>query len=157
MLGKGGNGKKGKGDRKGKDQGKSKKGESNKDERDKDGDKRGKGKGKNNVKAEFFAGYFSAKVGRHMKKDCWWNEIAESGMDTASLETPVTPAESKKTELPITGMLIQPDEGSEIFADDTQWMYAVTEQESVPNINGFFDRFWSCNIGVSAESGQQFG
>ena len=67
-----------------------------------------------------------------MKKDCWWNENAKSGKDTASLETPITPAESTKTEPPITGMLIQSDEGDEIPADDTQWMYAVTNQDPFP-------------------------
>ena len=49
-----------------------------------------------------------------MKKDCWWNEKADSGKDTASLETPSTPAGNTKTEPPITGMLMQSDEGSEI-------------------------------------------
>ena len=63
-----------------------------------------------------------------MKKDCWWNESAEGGKDTASLETPITPAESTKTEPPITGMLIQSDEGGEIPADLAQWMYSVMKQ-----------------------------
>ena len=136
MLGKG-KGKKGKGDKKGKGKGKSKKSENSKDEKERDEDKKGKGKGKNNIKAEYFAGYFNARGWGHTKKDCWWNENAESGKDTASLETPITPAENTKTEPPNTGMLIQPDEGDEIPADDTQWMYAVTKQESVPNINDF--------------------
>ena len=70
-------------------------------------------------------------------KDCWWIENGKSAKDTASLETHITPVESAKTEPPITGMLIQFEEGSEIPADDTQWMYAVTKQESVPNINDF--------------------
>ena len=132
MLGKGGKGKKGKGT------GKSKKGESNKDENDEDKNKKGKGKGKNNIKVEYFAGYCLQCNGwGHMKKDCWWNENAKSGKDTASLETPITPAESTKTEPPITGMLIQPDEGGEIPADDSQWTCAVTKRESVPNINDF--------------------
>ena len=72
-----------------------------------------------------------------MKKDWWWNENAKSGKDTASLETPITPAESTKTEPPITGMLIQSDEGGEISDDPAQWMYSVTQQESVPDANGF--------------------
>ena len=57
--------------------------------------------------------------------------------DTASLETQATPAESTKTEPPITGMLIQFDEGGEIPADPAQWMYSVTTQESVPIANEF--------------------
>ena len=64
-------------------------------------------------------------------------ENTKSGKDTASLETPITPAESTKTEPPITGMLIQSDEAGEISADPTQWMYTVTKQESVPNTNDF--------------------
>ena len=67
MLGKGGKGKKSKGDKKGK--GKGKKGESSKDEMDKD--KKGRGKGENNVKTEYSAGYcLQCKGWRHMKKDC---------------------------------------------------------------------------------------
>ena len=133
MLGKGRNGKKGKGDKKGK--GKGKKGESNNDEKDKDKDMKGNCKGKNSTKAEYFAGYgLQCKGWGHTKKDCWWNE---SGKDTASLATPITSAENTKTEPPITGMLIQSDEGGEIPADDTQWMYAVAKQESVPNANDF--------------------
>ena len=57
-----------------------------------------------------------------MKKDCGWTENAKSGGDTASLETPITPAENTKTEPPITGTLIQSDEGGEIPADPAQWM-----------------------------------
>ena len=52
-----------------------------------------------------------------MKKDFWWNET--------------TPAESTKTEPPITGMLIQSDEDGEIPAVPAQWMHSVTKQESV--------------------------
>ena len=55
-----------------------------------------------------------------------WNENAKSAKDSASLETPITPAENTK---------IQSDEGGEVPADDTQWMHAVTKQESVPNAN----------------------
>ena len=62
-----------------------------------------------------------------MKKDCWWNENAKSGNDTASLDTPITPAESAKTEPQITGMLIQSGEGAELSADPAQWMYSVTK------------------------------
>ena len=67
---------------------------------------------------------FSAKIGRHMKKDCWWNANAKNGKDTAPLETPITPAEITKTEPPITGMLIQSDDGGEIRADPAQWLYS---------------------------------
>ena len=91
-----------------------------------------------------------------MKKDCWLNENAKSGKDTASLETPITPAENTKTEPPITGMLIQSDEGGQIPADDTQWMYAVTKQESFANINDFLIDFGAATS-VSAEFGRQFG
>ena len=95
---------------------KGKKGESNKDEEDKDNDKKGKSKGKNNAKAEYFAGYcLQCRGWKHMKKGCWWNENVKSEKDTASLETPITPAESTRTEPPIT----------------------VTKQESVPNAKDF--------------------
>ena len=102
------------------------------------GDKKGKVKGKGNAKTEYFAGYcLQCKGWGHMKKDCWWNENAKSGKDTAYLETPITPAENTKTEPPITGMLIQSDEGGEIPADHGQRTYSVTKQESVPNANDF--------------------
>ena len=65
------------------------------------------------------------------------NEKAKSGEDTVCLETPITPAENTQTEPPITGMLMQRDEVGEIPADDTQWMFAVTKKESVPNTNDF--------------------
>ena len=134
--GKGGKGKKGKGDKKGKGKGKGKKCESSKDEKDKD--KKGKGKCKNNVKTEYFAGScLQCKGWRNMKKDCWWNENAKSAKDTTSLETPATPAESTETEPPITGMLIQSDEGGEIPADPAQWMYSATKQESDLIANAF--------------------
>ena len=73
---------------------------------------------------------FNAKVGDT------WTENAKSGKDTASLETPTTPAESTKTEPPITGILIQSDEGGGIPADPAQWMDSVTKK-SVPNANDF--------------------
>ena len=38
------------------------------------------------------------------------------GKDSASVEVPITPAESTKTEPPITGMLIHSDEGGETAA-----------------------------------------
>ena len=42
--------------------------------------KRGKSNGKNNAKAEYFAGYcLQCKGWEHMKKGCWWNENAKSG------------------------------------------------------------------------------
>ena len=80
---------------------------------------------------------FNAKGWGHVTKDCWWSENCESGKDTASLETPITPAESTKTEPLITGMLIQSDERGEILADPAQWMYSVTKQESIPDANDF--------------------
>ena len=52
-----------------------------------------------------------------MKKDCWWDETAKSGTDTASLETPITT--SANTEPPISGMLIQSVEGEAVPADST--------------------------------------
>ena len=96
---------------KGKDKGKGKKGESNKDEKDKDRDK--KGKGKTNTKAtEYFAGYrLLCKAWGQMKKDFWWYESAKSGKDTAFPETHSHAATNTATEPPITGMLIQSDEG----------------------------------------------
>ena len=105
MLGKGGKGKKGRGDKKceGKGKGKGKKGESNKNEKDKDEDKKGKGEGEGKATAKaitrHFLGYcLVCKAWRHAMKDCWWNENAESAKDTASPETPTTPAESTKME-----------------------------------------------------------
>ena len=82
---------------------KSKKIENNKDEKDKD--KGRKGKGKNNAKAtEYFAEYCLHCTGwRHMKKDCWWNEKAKGGKNTASLDNPDTPAADATTEPSITG------------------------------------------------------
>ena len=133
MLGKGGKGKKGKGDKKGKGNGKGNKGDSNKDEKDKD---QGKGKGKANNKAtEYFAGYcLLCKTWGHMKKDCWWNESTKSGKDAASLETPTTPAVTvTTTEPPITGMLIQSDEGEAMPSDPTKWMYSMTKRDSPNN------------------------
>ena len=44
------------------------------------------------------------------KKDCWWNESAKSGKDTASLGTLITPAENTKLESSITRVLTQSDE-----------------------------------------------
>ena len=110
-----GKGKTGTGDKKGKGQGK--KGESNTDVNVKDKDK--KGKGKANAKAtEYFAGYcLLCKAWRHLKKDCLWNESAKSGKDTTSLETPITPAANTTTEPPITGMLMQSNEGEVVAAD----------------------------------------
>ena len=86
--------------------------------------------------------------------DCCWNENAKSGKDTASLETSITPAVSKKTEPPITGMLIQSDEGGEIPADLAQWMYSVTEQESVPIANDFLIDSGAATSVFSAECGR---
>ena len=68
-----------------------------------------------------------------MKKDCWWNENAESGKDSASLENPDTLAADEKTEPSITGMLIQSDEGGAVPVDPTQWLYSITKREYVHN------------------------
>ena len=62
-------------------------------------------------------------------KDCWWNERAESGKDTASPETPITPAENTKTETSITGILTQSEEGDTVPANLAQWLYSVTKRE----------------------------
>ena len=80
---------------------------------------------------------FNAKVGDLCRRIAGWNENAKSGEDTASLEAPITPAENTQTEPPITRTLMQPDEGGEIPADDTQSMFAVPKKESVPNTNDF--------------------
>ena len=92
-----------------------------------------------------------------MKKDCWWNENAKSAKDTASLETPAAPAESAKTEPPITGMLIQSDEGGETPADPAQLDVFGNETRICSYRKRFPDRFWSCDSGVSAEFGRQPG
>ena len=82
-----GTGKKGKGNKRGK--GKGKKGESDKDEKGKDKDKKGKGKVRSMPKrmSTLLGTVSTAKLGGHMKKDCWWNESATSGEKTASRET----------------------------------------------------------------------
>ena len=80
-------------------------------------------------------------------KDCWWNENAENGKDTAPLETPISP-EGTKTEPPITGMLIQ---------SGAQWMYSVTKQESVPNANDFLIDSGAATLVCQQESGRQPG
>ena len=115
----------------GKGKGKEGKGESNEDEKDKDQDKKCKATAK---ATEYFAGYcLFFIVGRHMKKDCWWNESAKSGKDTASLETPITPFASTTTAPPITGMLIQSDDCRTVPADPTQWLHSVTKREHSDN------------------------
>ena len=137
MLGKGGTGKKGKGYKTGKGTGKGKKGESNRDEKDKekDKDKKGKSIGKNNTKAaEYFARYcLHSKGWGHMKKDCWRNESAKGGKETASLEAPSTPAADTTTEPSNTGMFIQSDESEATPVDPTQWLYSMAKQEYVHN------------------------
>ena len=146
--GKGGKGKRGKGEKKGKGKSKGEKGESSKDEKDKD--KKGKGKGKNNVKTEYSAGYcLQCKGWGHMKKDCWWDENAKSAKDTAS---PATPAESTKTDTPITGMLMQSDTRRPCTVD-----LFGNEARICSYRQRFPDRFWSCDIGESAECGRQAG
>ena len=70
-----------------------------------------------------------------MKKDCWWDDSAKSGKDTASLETPVTPAANTTPEPPVTGVWMQSDEGEALPADPTQWLYSVTKRE--PSRNDF--------------------
>ena len=115
---------------KGRGKGKDKEGECNKDEKDKDKDKKCKGNGKAKA-TEYFAGYWLLCMAwGHMKKDCWWNESAQSGKDTASLETPITPVANTTTEPPITGLLIQSDEGGAVLADPTQWLYSATKRVS---------------------------
>ena len=68
-----------------------------------------------------------------MKKGCWWNENAQNGKDTASLENSDTPAADATDEPSITGMLIQSDEGEAVPADPTQWLYSMTKREYVHN------------------------
>ena len=50
-------------------------------------------------------------------------------MGRTSLETAITPFASTTTEPPITGLLIQSDEGGAVLADPTQWLYFVTKRE----------------------------
>ena len=78
-----------------------------------------KGKGKANAKTtKHFLGYcLVGKAWGHAMKDCWWNEGAKSEKDTASLETPTTPAENTKTQPSITWMLIQSDESEFVPAN----------------------------------------
>ena len=64
-----------------------------------------------------------------MKKDCWWNESARSGKDTASPDNPITPVVNTTTEPPTTGMLLQSDDGEAVIADSAQWLYSVTKRE----------------------------
>ena len=100
----------------------------NKDEKDRDKDKKGKGKA-NAKAAEYFAGYcLLCKAWRHMK-DCWWNEGTRSGKGPTSLENPITPFVDATTGVPITGMLLQSDDGETVPADPTQWLCSVTKRE----------------------------
>ena len=96
-------------------------------------ERQAKDKGKDNAKAtKYFPGYrIHFKAWRPMKKDCCWSESAKSGKDTASLETPVTLAVSTTTESPITGMLMQSDDSKAVPADFSQWLYSVTNCETV--------------------------
>ena len=64
-----------------------------------------------------------------MRKDCWRNESAKSGKDTASLETPMTPAANTTTEPLTSGMLIQFEEGQVVPTDPAQWLHSVTKRE----------------------------
>ena len=125
MLGKGKD-KTGKGDKKGKGKGKGK-GKKSGNRRD----KKSKDKGNANAKeTKHFPGYcLVSKAWRHATKDRWWNESAKSGKDTASLETPITPAENTETESSVTGMFIQSDEGDAVPANPAQWLYSVTKRE----------------------------
>ena len=94
---------------------------------------KGKGKGKANAKTtKHSLGYcLVGKAWGHAMKDCWWNEGAKSGKDTASQETPTTPAENTKTQPSITGMLIQSDESEAVPANLAQWFYSVTKREPI--------------------------
>ena len=116
---------------KGKGKGKGKTSENSKDEKDKDEDKKGKGKGKAHAKVtKHFPGYcLVCKAWGHAMKDCWWEESAKSGKDTASLQTPITPVENTEAEASVTGMLIQADEGEAVPANPAQWPYSVTKRE----------------------------
>ena len=120
--------KKGKGDKKG--QGKGKKSESSKDEKDKDDDKKGKGKGKANAKTtnHFPAQCLDCKACGCAKKDCWCSESAKSGKDAASQQRPITPAAKTTTGTPITGMLMQSDEGEVEPTNCAKWLYSVTKR-----------------------------
>ena len=62
-----------------------------------------------------------------MKKDCWWNESAKSGKDTACLETPIASVANTT--------LVQCDEGEVVPANPAQWLYSVTKHE--PSHNEF--------------------
>ena len=81
-----------------------------------------KGKGKANAKAtEYFARYcLLCEAWRHMK-DCWY--------ESASLDNPITPFVNTTTEVPITGMLLQSDDGETVPAGPTQWLCSVTKRE----------------------------
>ena len=96
------------------------------------GDKKckGKGKGKANAKTtKHFPGYcLVCEAWGHAMKDCWRNESAKSGKDTASLETPIAPAANTTTEPSITGMLTQSHAGA-VPADLAQWLYSVTKRQ----------------------------
>ena len=86
------------------------------------GDKKGNGKGKATAKTtKDFPGYcLVRKAWEHAMKECWWNESAKSGKDTASLETPTTPAANTATDPSIAWMLIQSGEGEIVPANPAQ-------------------------------------
>ena len=120
VLGKG-KGKKGKG--------KGKKSDSSKDEKDKDEHKKGKGKAMPKRLSTFLDTAFSAKPGDTRRRIAGGKRAPKSGKDTASLETPITPAADATTEPSITGMLMQSDEGEVVPANPAQWPYLVTKRE----------------------------
>ena len=100
-------------------------------------DKKGKSKGKANAKTtRHYAGYcLLCDSWGHAKKNCWCNESAKSEKDTEPLQTPITPAANTTTEPPITGMLLQPDEGEVVPADPARGLYSVTKEN--PIVQGF--------------------
>ena len=118
-LGKG-KGKKGKGEKKVKGKGEGKKGESNKDEKDKDEDKNGKGKA-NAKTTKHFLGYSLVCKAWEAREEGLLVECQEREGHCISGD-PTTPAPST-TEPPITGMLLQSDEGA------AQWLYSPTKRE----------------------------
>ena len=76
--------------------------------------RKGKGKGKGKGKSQ------------NDQALSWILSCLESGKDTASLETPITPVAKATTEPPIAGMLKQSDEAEVVPA---QWLYSVTTRE----------------------------
>ena len=82
-------------------------------------------------------------------------ERQEREKDTASLETPITPAVNTATEPPITRMLIQSDEEEVVPASPEQWLYSGPKRE--PSHNDFLIDFGAATSVCQTKARRQLG